>query len=449
MSGLRRNAFFGALGFGVPAVVTFVAYPILLRALGPSGFGLYVLATSLSGSLAILEFGFASATIRYVAERWAERDKRGVAETITSSLLFYVMLGLLSVALFWMFAPWIARWAGVAGDLLADAPIAFRLAAVQFLFSYVNGVAIASFKGLQRFDYATAFAVTLTSLAWGGGVAGVLWAPIGITGVMAIAVTANALTAFLSWAALLRMLRRMGVSLRGSPPRVRVIRGMLGFGVYMSVNSVAGIAMRQVMQLILANALSAAAVAAYAAGVQVVSRINALIGAMSEGLMPAAASLVTGDSVGLAKLRRAYHRAVVVAILGSSAMAACLYVLSPWLVPWWLRSGVAQDVVMVIRVSCVGLAVNGATPVAYHFLNGAGKPQWNTLFVVANPLVFYGTLALIAKRGVTLYAFAAAGSVGLVITGIAFLAFIELFVWREFNAGRIAPVSAPPEVDGA
>jgi len=274
-------------------------------------------------------------------------------------------------------------------------------------------------------------------------VVGVTLLPLGVVDVMLIAMAANAATCVGSWAVLAFQLRREGVRLSWARATMRATRQMMGFGAFMSLNSLAGIAMRQIMQLVLANALSAAALAAWATSVQVVSRVNALMGSVFEGLMPAAAAVRKGDMESIQGLRRAYHRAVRLSLAGSCALSALIFVVSPWVVPLWLRSSLSGDVVTLIRISCVGLAINGATPAAYHLINGVGRPHLNTAFILANPLIFYATLALLSTNGLVLFDFAVAGAVSLLLSGIGYLLFAEVYLWPSVIAGHLPAPTRP------
>ena len=110
---LRRNILYGLAGWGVPAAVVLASYSVLIRHLGAARFGIFVLAASMSGLLAFLDFGFAAATLKFVAEDDAAGNRRAAAEVIVSSLMFYGLLGIGCAAALQLFAPWIAKTLGV------------------------------------------------------------------------------------------------------------------------------------------------------------------------------------------------------------------------------------------------------------------------------------------------------------------------------------------------
>jgi O-antigen/teichoic acid export membrane protein len=439
---LRRNSVFGAIGFVVPTLVLLVAYPYVLRHLGETAMGLYLLSATVSGSLAFLEFGVSTATTKLLAERLAEDDAQGVADVIVTSLVFYGLLGVVGLATFWFLAPWLAARAGAGPELEQAAVWVLRIAALQFVPAYANGVLGSAMKGFQRFDWSTLQASALTSLAWGGSVAGIAYLQLGVIGVAGTTLLFTLVTCAGSFFVVARLGASRGVDVwRGRASR-RTLRQMFGFGVFMAVNGIAGVLMYQVQTWLLAALMGAAAVTVYSTALQLTSKINGLMNAMFEPVMPVAAALSrTGDPAGLPSLRKAYDKAMGASLVLSVGGAVALYFIGPPFISFWLRSSIDAEVGTIIRILCVGLAVNGATPVAYHLMNGLGRPATNTIFMLASIALFYAILGALWVTGtLNLERFAAANSANLFVNGVAFLAFAEFVVWRR----RLLPAGGRP-----
>jgi hypothetical protein len=121
-------------------------------------------------------------------------------------------------------------------------------------------------------------------------------------------------------------------------------------------------------------------------------------------------------------------------LLLSISAAGALYVPATWLISIWARSSIDGEVVAVIRILCLGLAVNGATPIAFPLMNGIGRPETNTGFMMAGIVLFYGILAVFRASGLDLKTFAMAMSVTFLVNEIAYLVFSEMVVWRSWLA---------------
>ena len=429
---LRRNTVYGAIGFAVPTLVLVLAYPVVLRQLGAQAMGLYLLASTVSGSLAFLEFGVSTATVKLLAERAATGDRREAADIVVTSLVFYCALGAVGLVAFWGLAPLLGRWAGVGPALEADAVRVLRIAALQFVPAYAIGVFASVFKGLHRFAGATLVASLHSTLVWGGAVLGVSMGGLGVVGVAWTTLAATLAVCGVAGALVWRTARETGLDLGRGRPRASALRALLRFGLFMAVNGVAGVLMLQVQTWIIAACLGAGAVTVFSTALQVTTKINGLMGAMFEPMMPVAAAL-TGRPTreALRALRAAYAKAMAASLVLSAGGAAALYVLAPWLMRIWLRSSIDGEVSLIIRILCIGLAVNGVTPVAFHLMNGIGRPEINTGFMAAGIVLFYGIVAGFWASGLTLERFAMALSVTFVLNGVAYLAFSEWMVWRR------------------
>ncbi|HZY04530.1 MAG TPA: methyltransferase domain-containing protein [Anaeromyxobacteraceae bacterium] len=433
---LRRNTVFGALGFLLPTLVVFLAYPVVLRQLGPGDMGVYILATTLSGSFAFLELGLTTITTKLVAEAAGRGDGAGAADAVATSTAFYLMLGTCGLVAIWVLAPPLARWSRAADP--AVAATVFRIAAATLLASYLHNVALSVVKGLQRFDLASAQVTVLSLLVWGGALAVVVLPGGGVVRVAEATLVANLLVVALSGGMAAVLCRGRGIGLARGRPRLGILRSMFRLGVFMSLNGLANVLFNQLQSFVMARLLTPVAVAVYGTAVQVSSKVNALSSASFEMMLPLSAEL---SEPGAAQyrarvhtLRSVYLKALALSFALSVAASAALYAVAPPLMQWWLRSPIEGQVATVLRILCVGVAVNGATPVAVHLVNGIGRPQVNTVFMGIGVAMLYATLLLLSRGGLTVELFALATSLAFLLNGLLYLAYCEVAVWRRWLA---------------
>ncbi len=152
---IRRNSLYGLLGFALPTLVVLIAYPVLVRTLGPQAFGIYLVGTSMSGVLGFLDFGFSAATVQFVAQDMARNDRRAAAEVLATSLAFYGAIGVAGAVVIFGLAPYLVHVFSVQPQLRDVAIVVFRIAAAQFAVFFVLTVYLSFFKGMQRFDLST------------------------------------------------------------------------------------------------------------------------------------------------------------------------------------------------------------------------------------------------------------------------------------------------------
>ncbi len=442
---LRRNTVFGALGFLVPTLLVFAAYPVVLRRLGAGDMGVYILATTLSGSFAFLELGLTTVTTKLLAEAMARGERERAADAVATSAAFYLGLGACGFAALWLLAPALARWARAADPAAAAA--VFRIAAALLVTSYLNNVALSVLKGLQRFDLASGQAILLSALVWGGAVAAVVVGPGGVVAVSAATLAASALVALASGAAASALCRDRGVRLRRGRPRLETLRSMFRLGVFMSLNGLASVLVNQVQSFVMARLLTPAAVAIWGTAVQIASKVNALTSAAFEVMLPLSAELSERSSERyrdrVRTLRSVYRKALALSFALSVSASAGLYLVARPLMELWLRSAIDAEVAATLRILCFGVAVNGATPVVFHLVNGIGRPEVNTAFMGTGVVMLYALLLALSWNGLTVERFALATSITLLVNGVAYLAYCEAVVWRRWLSGGVAPPPSP------
>jgi O-antigen/teichoic acid export membrane protein len=210
---------------------------------------------------------------------------------------------------------------------------------------------------------------------------------------------------------------------------------MFRFGVFMSLNGLMGVLVNQVQNLVMARLLTPAAIAIWGTAVQVVSKINQLTSAAFEMVLPVAAQLSEASARSEARvrmLRSIYLKALGLSLVASVGASVGLYALAPALIRFWLRSPIDADVTNVLRILCIGLAVNGVTPVVFHLLNGIGRPEVNTASMALGAVILYGTLFWLSREGLTIERFAIASTVALVVNGLLYMAYSEIVVWRRW-----------------
>jgi O-antigen/teichoic acid export membrane protein len=79
----------------VSALVGLLVLPINVRYLGPSAYGLWMLTASITTYFSVLDLGYGSAVIKFVAEYRAKRDVRGLNEILSTMFTLFSVMGVL------------------------------------------------------------------------------------------------------------------------------------------------------------------------------------------------------------------------------------------------------------------------------------------------------------------------------------------------------------------
>jgi O-antigen/teichoic acid export membrane protein len=298
---------------------------------------------------------------------------------------------------------------------------------------YALGVATSGLKGFHRFDVATWVVAGGTVLGQGAAVAALYVEHGGMVGALVANLLVSLVTMAVAWILLASVAAAQGIRIRDGRASRRALWQMAKFGSVIGLGALAAALMNQVQVWAVAVMLSPIAVTVFSTGFQVVTKIGALVGSTFELILPVTAALVhSPDTRDLRHARSIYMKALGLSGIFSVCASIGLYVLAPALMRAWLRSEIAPDVALIVRILCVGLALNGATPVVYHFMNGIGRPGVNAAFMLGGIVAIYALILLIGARGLTVATFAWATSIAMVVNSIAFIVFAELVAWRRW-----------------
>ncbi len=201
---VSRLGRFTTLNVGQQALLmalALVTTPVLYHRLGDTAYGILAIVTLLSSQLAILEFGFGHATIRWVSQCRARGDEDGLRRTLAaSSWVFAGTAALGGGVLLVGAAPLVERFFNVPAEARETAILAVRIGSLFFIASVFGNLASAVWQGLQRFGVLNVIS----------GVAAALQ----MLGSLALVLAGHGVAAVVAWSAALGFLA-LGVNLAG------------------------------------------------------------------------------------------------------------------------------------------------------------------------------------------------------------------------------------------
>lgn len=160
-SQIIKNVLMNWTAFAATIAVGFLMSPFLVRHLGDSVYGVWVLVGSLAGYLGLLDFGITPSTVKYVAEYRALGDQKSINRLVTTSLTIYSLIGWLTLAVSVVVALFFNK--------VFDTPLSFSTAATVVMLTGLNlaitfpaSVFVGILRGYQRYDLDSA--VTTVSI---------------------------------------------------------------------------------------------------------------------------------------------------------------------------------------------------------------------------------------------------------------------------------------------
>jgi len=353
----------------VPAVATLVMTPFVVRGLGTDRYGLFVLAMTTVGFLAVLDLGLTTAATREFSLARVAADPVVARQTLATTTVAYAVLAVTGGGVLWLAAPWLAVSAFALSDGLQGPAIeAFHIAAVGLFVNLLLPPYLAWQRAADQLDAQGRIGITATVI----GTVGTWWS--GVNGDLAGALWFQVASSVVTLAASVWSVhRREPERTAWVRPSIAVLRRLAGFAGFQLAGQVAGTIGQHIGRLLVARLLGPTELTWYSVPFTLLQRIQKLLEAATRLLFPRIAQLsVTNDAAAVADLyRRAQKVVVVVGFALCLPLGACgrSFLLA------WLDPTFADHAALPMLIVAVGYAIGGAGVAYVSALLGLGRAR--------------------------------------------------------------------------
>ena len=401
------------LRFAVSMVVVFLMTPYIIDTLGMDMFGLWSLIFALIGIFGLMDFGFATAAVKTVAEATGSNDEAGRNRALASLLMVYTIIGLISLVLVMLLS-------GVAAERfdLSDSqhqvflPVIWLLGIAVSL-NFPASLFKAALSGAGRMHVVNAVELIMV-LINAALVYSLLQAGYGITG-LAISTTLTMLGTSL---ALIPLAYRLlpGFSLSWRLISLRNIRPLLSFSGYAFLANLAVLVALRLDPVIIKLFLPLSAVALYAVAAKISEYTFLLNKQFSNALMPLVSQLHgRGDDVAIRRIMLDGTRFLLALAVPAIGL---LYYYAPEFIHLWLGAEFAESAsllrILLLALIPVTLQLNAA-----NILGMTGQHRFLALGMLASAVLnLVLSMGLIATYGIQGAALGTLAAVVLVEAGL-------------------------------
>lgn len=396
------NALSGVIGFAWPILLALVCLPYIVHKLGNEAYGVLALVTSVLGFFAFFDLGVTNASIKYIAEAYAQDDVEKINKIIGSSLVVYLIAGGAGACLIALMTnTLVQKILKIPPGYIADSTFAFYVASCGFLLNMVLGVFAALPKAVQRYDVATKVNIIVsTSLT----LLTVLTLYLGY-GLREVVIL-NFLSSLASLAVYMLVAKSLikNISIRVCIDLV-TFKKLFSFGAYSLLVMISSVFLFQLDRLMIGSFAGAAQVAFYVVPASIALRINGFVGSIMGVVFPLCSELhATGQQ---AKLRELYLKASKYAFMLSISIATPLVVLSTQVMKYWMGDEYGLKSSMVLALLSFSSFFASLSTIPAFLLDGIGKPRVNAFFAVQSAVMnIILCFLLIPRFGVNGAAFA-------------------------------------------
>jgi O-antigen/teichoic acid export membrane protein len=150
-----RNTAATYLRFVIVLLVQFFTFPYLYNTLGKDVYGIYGFFWAVAGYMVLLDLGFSSAVVKYVAKCRAVADWNSLNRTLNTIFGIYLAFGIVSLLLSGvviLMLPLFHNFRVLSPDMLTNARLAFAMIGLNVAMVLILNIFKSMLVGLQRLD---------------------------------------------------------------------------------------------------------------------------------------------------------------------------------------------------------------------------------------------------------------------------------------------------------
>jgi len=434
---VARNTAWNLIGEVGPVAAALIAVPILIRVLDTERFGIFVIATAITGYLGVFDIGLGRAVTKLAADRIAVGKRAETARLLVTASALMLIFGIASGCVLAALARWAVYDAlKVPPELRAETLSAFYLlpAAVPII------TMAAGFRGtlaaFQRFDLINAVRIPVGILLFMGPLAVLPFShrlPYLVAALLAVRAAA--------WLAQLLLCQFLLPELRVARPDAAMVKPLLSFGGWIAVSNLVGPLLIYADRLVIGAIISMEAVAWYATPYEVVGRLWAIPGAVASAMFPA---FVDGFAHEDGRPILLLERGLTFIFL---TMLPCVLVIVTFAregLTLWLGAAFAMHSYRVLQWLAVGVLLNGISWAPFAMIQAAHRPDLTAKVHLIEAVLYAGLLWLLT-RSFGIEGAAIARTIEMGADGVMFL----LLAAKLFSGCAIAVRRALLEMVGA
>ncbi len=388
---LISNAFWNIGPIIVAGLVAFVTVPVIVRHVGADDYGLYVLILTIGGFITLADMGLTEATVKYVAEYYSQGDTEGVNRVYGTTLLLYIIVGLIGGVALVLLAPFIVGWFKIAPQKYDLSVHLMRYGGAAFFLMIWVSVFEAVPQALQRYDVLSRIQMGASVLLSGGSVIVVVlgW---GISGLVI-------------WFMVMTLLRAIAgfVVAQALVPQVRLkpafsrlgMKEVFSYGIFSSANALIARLSESMDRLILGIFFGSAEVAYLAVPKNLLTQGASIYNAAGHTLFPRFSSMTEGP-----EMRDLFFRSIWALLCLSLFLFVPTIVVLPDFLRVWVGADFAERGGMMAQYIAGSYALQGAFVPYFALLKGTGRVKWLTaLFVATTGINILVTIVLVRSFG--------------------------------------------------
>ena len=364
---LVKNTILSFAGQAIPAVLTLLTIPYVIRGLGTERFGILALTWAVLGYFTVFDL-VGRATIKFVAEYLGRGELEGIPRIIWTSLGLQTCLGMVgAVVLAAGTSLLITRGLKISPGLAYESQLTFRILALALPVVIGSRNLRGVLEAGQRFDLVAMVQIPTSSAASLMPALGIL-SGLHLPGIMMLILLCWLVNAI----AYVALCFRLFPAMRQWSVDRQMIRPLLSYGGWIAICNILLAIIGSLDRFLIGVLISVKALAYYAPPAEMVFRLMIIPSVLGMTLFPAFCTLSVADPSHLESL---YARSLkyVALLIGPTVAIAALF--AGDILSFWLGREFASRSTAVFQLLLVGMFLTALGHMPANLLDGIGRPD--------------------------------------------------------------------------
>lgn len=360
---LKISAISNWISLLVQVATGFFLTPFVIKHLGQSGYGIWVLVGSFIGYYGLLNLGVGSAITRYIARFSSQQDTKSLNETANTALTMFCTTGSLVILLSFFIASPLSRFFQIAPEQLGEFKRIVLVLGIATGLSFPSGVFAAMITARERYVAVNVVNIsatllrsglTVVILLSGHGLAGIAYPTLAATVISIIAFVMIAKTVMPEF------------KLQTKFIRLDALKMLLVYGSFTTVIAVADLLRLKIDSIVIGKMIGMAEVGIYGVAAFLIQYMLSIVASGMGVLAPRFASLDGSDNRG--ELKETFLLALSISSFISCGVALLLLLFGRAFILLWVGKDftAAVPVLTILTVSyAFALSQNPAISLMY------------------------------------------------------------------------------------
>ena len=367
---LLKNSSYSFLGYTLPIIFSIAITPVIVRKLGVTDYGIYILAITINGFLGLVDLGIGLSIIKYASEYRAKGDLFKLNKLLGSVNLLFLSFGIFGWLVYFAIGKYFLHIFNITKQQQENILPVFLLAGLVFLISSLAIVATSVLKAWQRYDltvkislgFLTAFNLAFLVIVLLGYKLKVVY-------------LTNVIFTFVAWMFYLKFAgKATGLKIFHFDWSFEEVRRCYRFGLAAFVTNISNNTLTQIDRLIIPGFLSPAQLSYYSLPGNVAEKINGVTGSSTGVLFPMLSSLTASEDI--TRIKSIYIKVFRNIPVLAAAMAICAGLFADKILLYWVGKDFADSGALILVILAATNAILAVYSVLQNFLLGFGKVRF-------------------------------------------------------------------------